>query len=198
MLEKFDTHTIDTALLSKNGWILDVGARGFDFARCCSELGCLVLALDPDKEISNPFLPNVVYKRLALVGTECDNALYTAWGTGTGNCLSRDGKVPSYATGYDVECSTIGQLMKSSEIKCFEAVKLDCEGSEFDILMRWPGPVAKQISVEFHDFTGANPRGEAYYTEMLAHLGQWYKAVKHEVEHEYNITGYWDSLFVLK
>ncbi len=198
MIEKIDTHSIDIALLSK-GWVLDVGARGFGFARRCAELGCLVLSLDPDKDIVNPFLPNVIYQRKALVGVERDKALYCAWSTGEGNCLSRDGSVPSYATSYDVECGTISQVMKRGEIKHFSAVKLDCEGSEFEILLNWPGPIANQISVEFHDFTGANPRGEAYYTEMLAHLGQWYKIAQHEkIKHECGITGYWDSLFVLK
>jgi hypothetical protein len=83
-------------------------------------------------------------------------------------------------------------------------VKLDCEGEEFSILENWPGPIATQISVEFHDFTG--PRralvDEGYYENKLwPHLCQWYKVVKHDwvdLRGEPAYCGHWDSLLVLK
>ncbi len=146
MIEKIYDHSIDTSLLTRGDYVLDVGARGFEFSRKCVEFGCKVLALDPDKSIPEPFLNNVTYRRFALVGTEIASAQYSSCGNAEAS------HIRSKTGNYDVECRTIQQLMDEYSIKKFSAVKLDCEGSEYDILLKWPGPVSNQISVEFHDF----------------------------------------------
>lgn len=193
-----DTHTVEESLLSK-GWVLDVGCRGFGFARELSERGCQVLALDPDPSITAPSIPNVIYEKKALVAKPTPSATYASWSTGEGNHLCVGKSVPWYAQAHTVPCVTIAQLMSQYGVKEFDVVKLDCEGSEFEILPAWPGPIAKQISVEFHDFTGANPHNppQRFYDLMLAHIGQWYTVARHEMmDHPCGIRGYWDSLFV--
>lgn len=195
MLEKIDTHSLRTDLLT-GGWVLDVGCRGFGFARALVGRGCKVLALDPDKDITDPHIPGVVFDRVALVGHQRPSATYATWSTGEGNCLCIDRPPPSYSKAYVVSCTTMAELMSNHGIVEFDAVKLDCEGVEFEILPLWDGVWSKQISVEFHDFTGANPRGEVFHTEMLHHLGRWYDCKHERISHPSGIVGYWDSLFV--
>jgi hypothetical protein len=91
--------------------------------------------------------------------------------------------------------------MKTHGVDVFEVVKMDCEGAEYDILLNWPGPIARQITVEFHDFLGLRPFPD-YHDALVRHLGQWYKIIKHE-EFPHPLAqghpiNYWDSLFVLR
>ena len=53
----------------------------------------------------------------------------------------------------------------------WDVVKLDCEGAEYDVLLDWPGPIAEQITVEFHEHTGANVKGPDVYREILEQVG---------------------------
>jgi hypothetical protein len=86
-------------------------------------------------------------------------------------------------------------------VSFWEVVKLDCEGAEYEILRNWPGPIARQITIEFHDFLGGAPPGvaSAGHAEILAHLGQWYDVAQHEWTTQHGAGwNYWDSLFVLR
>ena len=101
-----------------------------------------------------------------------------------------------------VPCTSLERLMADEHIAFFEIVKLDCEGAEYAILDGWPGPIARQITVEFHDFLGFNPdaRPEAYHARLLAQLSRWYDPVKHvkEAVEWLDEPAYLDSLFVLR
>lgn len=199
MIEKIDTHSIDLSKITPGGWVLDVGCRGFSFARILAEKGLKVVALDPDSTITDPNITNVFFEQVALVSKPTNNATYATWSTGEGNHICIDRPVPSYATPYQVQCKTINELMQKYNISQFDIVKLDCEGMEFEILPIWPGPISKQISVEFHDFTGANTQGSSFYDNFLNHISQWYDIKIHEIQdHPCGIKGYWDSLFTLK
>lgn len=191
-------HTVDIDLLT-GGWVLDVGCRFFDLTQGFVKLGCTVLAIDPSQDVHDPGMDNVTFKRWAMVGDP--NVIATQF------CDSRDAahlvlghRTPTYGVPqYNVPCATVQRLMIEHGIKHFDVVKLDCEGAEFDILSRWPGPVATQITVAFHDFV--NPSWcQAAYPGILAHLGQWYSVVQHTsyVRHGHPTPCYWDSLFVLK
>ena len=203
-IEVIDTHSVDTDLLEPEGHVLDVGCRGFQFARNMSERGLYVLALDPDTTIQDPEISRVIFEAQALVHGSITEAVYASWSTGEGNHLCVDRAVPHYAKSSTVSCVNIAELMKNHLVEMFDVVKLDCEGSEYELLMNWPGPIARQISVEFHDFLGFNPSLEPaeFYEKLLRHLGQWYEVVQHEnFAHPKilnNPVNYWDSLFVLK
>lgn len=192
-------HTVDTERLTKDGWVLDVGCRFFDLSAGFVKLGCRVLAIDPSRDVSDPKLDGVTFERCALIGKpNMPNALFSD---------SRDAahlvfghRAPTVGVpSYTVTCRNIEDLMWNYRIKHFDVVKLDCEGAEFDILQRWPGPVATQISVAFHDFV--NPEWcKAAYPALLAHLSQWYDVIQHEpyIRHGHPVPCYWDSLFILK
>ncbi len=92
------------------------------------------------------------------------------------------------------------EIGKLFDVDVWDVVKLDCEGAEYGVLLDWPGPIANQITVEFHEHTGANEKGIEMYQRILRHLKQWYRVIQHETSQEHGIKtpNYWDSLFVLK
>lgn len=192
-------HTLDLDRLTSGGWVLDVGCRFFDLTAELVKSGCRVLAIDPSSEVTDPGMDGVVFERCALVGdaglsmaTFCDNkdAAHLVLGH----------RAPTVGVPhYTVPCATVEGLMRKYGIVHFEAVKLDCEGAEFDILSKWPGPVATQVTCAFHDFV--NPAWcQDAYPALLAHLSQWYVTIQHQsyVRHGHAIPCYWDSLFILK
>ena len=96
-----------------------------------------------------------------------------------------------------MQCIDIQTLMRYCKVNRWDLVKLDCEGSEFAILENWPGAIARQISVEFHD--GADPANRTdRYFELLAAKLPDYDWVKHEKFKQGAWWGHWDSLIVLK
>jgi FkbM family methyltransferase len=196
-------HTIDLDLLSEFPAILDVGCRGFDFSSGIVfwRPQSLIVALEPDpavKPIGWELHERFTFLRYALVGDEREKARYARYSTGEGNFLT---DLPEYygAEFIEVPCMNIAWLMRILHIAHFDVVKLDCEGSEFGILENWPGPIASQISVEFHDSGYTPGYGPDYdYGPMFRRLkGFGYKIVQHELSKQGDGTGHWDSLLVL-
>lgn len=201
-LQALASHTIDVDLLPEEPIVLDVGCRWFDFTRgvLAWRPKARVICLDPSSDVKcDSDLPlHVSLLHLALVG---DNRLQTNFaegiaGDGGGNFALDAASHGDYRI-RKVLCTNIQKLMHGYSIKLFDAVKLDCEGSEFGILENWPGPIATQISVEFHDWTG--PWNQHGCDRAIANL-EWlgYKIVQHELSQQGTGIGHWDSLFVLK
>jgi len=218
-LQRIEEHTFDLDLL-KNPmipWVLDVGCRGFGMAKQLVSMGCNVVAMDPDPDIEdlgNNFsveTPKLIFLRQALVSREeafhgsgvlmrphdvAGSYVYSSCST------SNPTTTPTARPPVDVELVDIVDLThRWLNINTrWSAVKLDCEDSEYGILLDWPGPIADQISVEFHEHL-ANFRFNLseYYPKMLKHLGQWYASVKFDRTHQHGLgENYWDTLFVLK
>jgi hypothetical protein len=200
-------HTVDLDLLPECPLVLDVGCRWFDFTRAVlkDRPGASVVACDPDPNIDEP-PAEVMFMAVAIVGKARASSLYASFSNGEGNflfdrldpgeCLTIpfcgwpviDAKVNT------VRCLTIQELRETY----WDAVKLDCEGSEFEILENWPGPIAGQISVEFHDFTGPRSEGRDAYYERLWKLLPWYRVVQHDLSKKGEGIGHWDTLLVLR
>lgn len=182
--------------------VLDVGCRKFGFSNPLAALGCQVVALDPDDAVSLPVPKpkNISYLRFALVDREAQRLQkLIKWSYGEGNHLeSIKGEVPPDHTKQVVQCRTIEEISEYCKIDFWDIVKLDCEGAEYQVLLDWPGPIANQITVEFHEHTGANSKGVKMYEDIIEHLSQWYRTEQHERTVINNIANYWDSLFVLK
>lgn len=208
-------HTVDVDRLPLAPVVLDVGCRGFDFTEAVLKLrpDAAVFALDPDPSIHGPHLPGCTYLRFALVHDDRASSLYAMDGAGLGNFLVEGpGKIRRPDCGWEfdgcqvdrVACVNIVELMKRTGVTRWDLVKLDCEGSEFGILENWPGPIADQITVEFHDWTG--PRGDlvkaGYYEKTLWPKLPWYEVVQHEWlplgADATRQIGHWDSLLTLK
>ncbi len=183
--------------------ILDVGCRNYGFANQMAIRGCKVIGVEPDTSTKEPTYNNIRLIRTAMVSKKnagIDRNL-VKWSTGEGNFLEVPyrGK-PKTSTLQKTSCSSILQIMKQTDISYWDVIKLDCEGAEYEILLDWPGPIAGQITVEFHEFSGANQNGAVTYHEILSHLSEWYDIVQHEWTARYGqkTENYWDSLFVLK
>lgn len=204
-METIAEHSLLTELIKPGDLVLDVGARRFSFSKGMVDKGCIVHAMEPDPTVEDSSSFGISLIRKALVSSMAPRKqLYAMWGNGTENRLVTPVMPkPGSAKTVEVECIDIRSLMKELSVTFWSAVKLDCEGAEYDILLEWPGPIAEQITVEFHEHEQANPwkgREEAYYMALLKHLEKWYRVVRHEkdVRHCLSVPNYWDSLFVLK
>ncbi len=125
-------------------------------------------------------------------------ALLAMHSSGEGNFICED--VPWFAEAAAVKCITLPALMEKHKVDFWDVVKLDCEGSEFGILENWPGPVAEQISIEFHDWTGPwchHVEGD-YYERLFAGPLKDYEVVQHELSRQGEGVGHWDSLLRLR
>lgn len=201
-LAVYNDHTIlETSKTSE--YVLDVGSRNFGFSNQMSKLGYIVYAIEPDADVPESSDKNIHLIRTALTGPKDANTQKTLfkWSTGEGNYVEDGNRLPpSSSVSQLTSCSSLPQISELTKVDFWDIIKLDCEGAEYDILLNWPGPIAGQITVEFHDFCGANPEGKKTYEKILRHLSQWYDVIQHEQTRRYagNVNNYWDSLFVLK
>lgn len=200
-LQKLSGHTIDVDRLQHDAVVLDVGCRGFGFSkdilRFCRD--GVVIALDPAPDVLDPCIASCKYMSLALVGDNRARAGFAHFSNGDGDFIT-------HAQGfYDAEmmhvsCVNIQHLSIMHGVEKWDAVKLDCEGSEFQILENWPGPIADQISVEFHDWQDKEKRDGNYYETLFEMLGKFgYRVIQHELSDisGRGAVGHWDSLLVL-
>jgi len=185
-------HTVDLARLTKGGWVLDAGCRDFTFSRGIADKGCRVLAIDADHTVKKPaeIHPDVFFINWAIADEDGQNTLV----------MSADPQARYLAPsgeGRKVTTKTLSSIMSASGIRHWDVVKLDVEGSEYKILRSWPGPIATQISIEFHEHV--RPRPQEMYEEIFHHLGQWYDVVRHEKSARHAThPNFWDTLVCLK
>lgn len=185
-IEIIAEHSVRTPVAA--GFVLDAGARSFTFSKELARSGSTVFALDPDPTINDPGIAGVTFCRLALRASG-GTAFFE---------MSSDPQARhlSDSEGVVVTCTTIQDLMKQAGVDHWSVVKLDIEGAEYGVLSNWPGPIADQITVEFHEH--CFPQPSERYDEILRHLGQWYDLVQHEksIRHCIGTPNYWDSLWV--
>jgi FkbM family methyltransferase len=202
-LASWASHTVDLDLLPPElPTVLDVGCRDFDFTE--EAMGyrpsSFIVACDPSPEVASQEGRRLVniFEPMALVGKERNMAMLAMHSTGEGNFICDD--PPWFAAAAVVRCITLAALMDKHGVKFWDLVKLDCEGSEFGILENWPGPVAQQISVEFHDWTGPWEEYVSgdYYERLFAGPLKDYEVVQHELSKQGEGIGHWDSLLRLR
>lgn len=204
-LIKLANHTVDLDLLPYAPLVLDVGCRGFDFTTevLRHRHWSSIIAMDPYLSSSDKgktmLDTRFIELHEALVAQhQPPTALMAHHSTGEGDFLTEE--VPWYAERKAVLCVSLPTLMRRYGIKFWDLVKLDCEGSEYGILENWPGPVAQQISVEFHDHTG--PWKEYadgdYYERLFSCALKDYEVVQHNVSQQGTGCGHWDTLLRLR
>ncbi len=200
--ESVAEHTI-ACLPKSSGMILDVGCRHFDFSKAMLNRGYDVVAIEADNEVTPMKHERLQFGNYALVPTSRNGQTQTLikFGNGTANhLLDVKGSVPKNKTTNRVVGLSIAGISRLYKVEQWDVIKLDCEGAEYEVLLEWPGPIARQIAVEFHEHTGANVRGEAVYDNILKHLSRWYKVIQHEksIRHCLSIPNYWDTLLIEK
>ncbi len=199
-------HTIDEELLPARPIVFDVGCRWFSFAGEIKRIrpGARVVCFDPDPTVALDLKSKEFeFWQNAIVGENSGGSrkLYR-YLDGVSDFI--DGLACSHyyeqheiyhGDFVNVSAVTIRQAMAALGIAHLDAVKLDCECSEFDILDRWPGPIATQISVEFHDWSDRSKWGRTYFDQLFSGPLKYYKIVQHE---EHGSYAHMDSLLVLK
>ena len=181
-------HTYEETILTDNGYILDLGCRGFEFADEMTRQGYKVLCIDCDKlETDRP------YYRYAIVGV-LDGPVYV-----------KKNKDPQ-ATRITKE--ETAEMVMPMTIKSFshmfgmygkwDLIKMDIEGMEYEVIMSLTEPPAKQLSIEMHLHTGIYSDRQVMEMEnKLLSLG--YFPAKHDKTHAHGCgLNYWDSLFILR
>jgi FkbM family methyltransferase len=180
--------------------VLDVGCRGFAFASAVSfHYDALVYALDPAPDIEFDSTSRIKFIRAALSSSANVGVARFAVNADLEASHLATSHTPTHAGErlLDVESISIQQLMSKFAILSWAMVKLNCEGGEYPVLNDWPGPIADQINVSFHEHTSANRFIST--DQVVEHLSQWYKPVRHVRDARYGAGfNYWDSLFVLK
>lgn len=198
-------HTIAPDLLTPAGWVLDAGANRLHFSAAMVARGMRVVAMDPQYQGSPPALgalsDSVALSPFALSVGEPRNGVMRCYSNDQANAVdigsdTEEGGVVAKRT---VRCVPIESVMSAFNVTSWDLVKLNIEGGEFAVMAQWPGPIAKQISVSFHDFRGMCPADD-YYPRMLQHISQWYMPIQHVSDCRYGRSqpSYWDSLFVLR
>lgn len=198
-------HSYIPDLLPEHPVVLDVGCRDFMFCREILKVRpkAKIIALDPDPDIQDPKIPGVLFLHTALVHDGRAVSGYVQYGSngtskGYGNHLTDQTEINHQeAKVISVPCVHLLELVRYYRVFHFDLVKLDCEGAEFDILENWPGRLATQISVEFHDYTFPQKRNKEYYANLMSKLSD-YRFVQHEAFHNEVGYGHWDSVLVLK
>lgn len=200
-------HSVVADLLPEAPVVLDVGCRGFEFDIELLKLRPLarIFAFDPDPAIDDPGVRGIVFSRKAVTERDVEGVIWQGPGEGAFICGNKGD--PGYGVGVinpaeavTVESVTVETVMREHDVERFDLVKLDCEGSEFGILESWPGPIATQLSVEFHDFAQPQRWTEEYFEKLFAGPLRIYQRVLFGVTPlgPGNSMGHWDSVLVLK
>lgn len=178
-------HSVDIDLLT-GGICIDVGCRGFGFSEAMRDLGCTVFACDIESMVA----PKGIQFAVHAVRSKPGEVFYT-------DTKDQQAKYISSA-GIPVKALTLSWLYDSI-IDDVDVLKLDCEGSEYDILSDPEfDPVPRQISIEFH-MHAHRALHDQYYDKCMENLLKYYEPVQHELTQAHGAGwNYWDSLFVRK
>lgn len=189
MIEIISEHSIRTDLLRSDAVILDAGCRAFTFSNEMARRGYNVIAMDADPTVKPPSVDGVRYLSGALTSKAGVVMFKGSHDPQAGRIdPSGDQTVMSY---------TIKGVMDAFSVKHFGAVKLDIEGSEYEVLRNWPGPISNMISCEFHEHVCPQPA--SVYDAIFEHLGKWYDCVSHEKTARHCLPpNWWDTLWVAK
>jgi hypothetical protein len=175
-------HTYEETLLPDKANVMDAGCRGFLFTDELRRTGHDVYAIDIE----------FLFPRQNFI---CAIAGYT------GKCSvqkSKDPQATRMIAGFDIPCYTIKDFSQMVAVPFWDLIKMDIEGSEYEVIMSLTEPPAKQLSIEFHLHTKIY--GDAQVKEMedkLLSLG--YFPVKHDKYPAHGLPpNYWDSLWILQ
>lgn len=180
-------HTIDVSLLGHAPTVLDVGCRGFVF-------GDSVRRLRPFANIIEVDIDDLSYSGRPYIRA----AIHHSTGT-VGVSNHEDLQSRHVIPGTSVQAYTLAEFTHSSGVNCWDIIKLDCEGSEYDILSSITYPIANQITVEFHQHTPQGRRDYDQISNLISRLSKWYIVAQHELTECYSLgLNYWDTLLISK
>ena len=186
-IETIAEHSLIPSLLPEKGFIIDAGCRNFQFRDAMKAMGHKVYAIDCDLLDD----PCEEYYRFALSNK---NGFANISRTNDPQATS----ITTVDTGEVIECMTLEAF---SQIRGplhgrWDLIKLDIEGSEYEVIMAMEKAITRQLSVEFHMHTGVYDMKELEEMENHLHdLG--YEFIQHKLSAQHGLgENYWDSLFL--
>jgi FkbM family methyltransferase len=188
MIEVIHEHSVDLSLLPVNANILDLGCRGFLFTDYLIKKCHNVYPVDCD------LLQGASYYQAAITNYDGFTDLYKS-NDPQGTRINRRYEAQSETS---VICCTLVGFSLRVGIEFWDLIKMDIEGSEYEVIMSLTEPPATQLSIEFHLHTGIY--GDKEMKEMEDKLLSFgYFPTKHDKTNEHGSGfNYWDSLFVLQ
>jgi hypothetical protein len=181
MIEVIAEHSVDTDLLPTKAVILDLGCRGFAFTDELRRRGHKVFPVDIDRFENEEYYQFAISNKSGRVGVK----------------RTDDPQATTITEGNEVLCMTLPEFMDVLGTAFVDLIKIDIEGSEYEVIISLTSAPATQLSIEFHLHTGVYKINEL--TQMVKHLeALGYTAVQHEKTAQHGCGfNYWDSLFVL-
>jgi FkbM family methyltransferase len=159
--------------------VVDVGAHKGIFATWCALHGAFVHAYEPCLESFEALLRNahmnhvetwISPRNLAVWSHACRLPLYYWPGDPGGNSLTENTRRESE----DVLCTTLDEAFRY--IRWCDFLKIDCEGSEFEIVGNAPQEVLQRcgaVSIEVHS-PALDPGGREHPVKFTAYTPQRY------------------------
>ena len=183
MIKTIAEHKVDLSLLPDKANILDLGCRGFAFYEYFKTKGHEVYPVDID-------ILETEHKYFRVGITDINGKM--------GVEHSNDPQATTLKAGDEIVVYTLETFSALNGVNKWDLIKMDVEGSEFNIIMGMTKPMAKQLSIEFHLHTGVYSEiGMQLMERQLKVLG--YEPVSHELTNQHGAgVNYWDSLFILK
>lgn len=150
-------HTIDETLLT-DGVIIDVGCRGFEFAKHELFFHKKKYCIDPDEDVFKGHHPYEIFMQAGFYhmnfAISDKSGETTYYKNGEATMIRQFDPDPTYALIDDKYCNTCKTITMDELYKItgenVDVLKLDCEGAEYAILGETFRPIPKQISVEMH------------------------------------------------
>jgi len=183
MIKTIAEHKVDLSLLPDKANILDLGCRGFEFYEYFKAKGHDVYPVDID-------ILETEHKYYRVGITDINGKM--------GVQKTNDPQATSLKVGDEIVVYTLETFSALNGVNMWDLIKMDVEGSEFNIIMGMTRPMAKQLSIEFHIHTGIYSEiGMQLMERQLTTLG--YIPVSHELTNQHGAGfNYWDSLWVLQ
>lgn len=195
-------HSLNLDLISKNGWVLDLGCLNFNFYKELKKITKNIICVDPNPKIGD--IPDdCIFINKAIHTINNQKIDYFIYEDQYGNSLLKnENDYCPLITKIEVETISIGDIMERFNIKQFDLIKFDIEGAEYDILLNIDYTISKQYSIEFHDFRNFL-NSKNFHEKFIEKCSRYCDIVKHEKsKHPWEPVGkcfnYWDSLFILK
>lgn len=174
-------HSVAMNLLPKQAKVLDLGCRGFLFKDEMQRLGHNVLAVDIDEFERDDYFQIAISNFVGRVGIKRSN----------------DPQATTITEGSELMCMDLKMLMLTARIDFFDLIKMDIEGSEYEVIMSMDKPYCKQISWEAHLHTGVyNEDAVIEMENKLDSLG-YVPAVHSKTKAHGMGLNFWDSLWIL-
>jgi FkbM family methyltransferase len=149
----------DYGRIARNAICIDVGAHLGSFSLYAVISGAAVVySYEPDPVLYKTLLQNVEDNRLgaqilpcqaAVVGAEASNVIFYPEGNASGHVTP----LPHDNRGISVKALTLTEIVEGHHLERVDVLKLDCEGSEYDIVFGTAPRIWRRIErvrLEYH------------------------------------------------